>query len=854
MAKLFTRNFKVGEAFNPSPGYSTGRLPLREIGFPYEPGAFGQMNEASSLDINYDSGVLGSISLTIDVQFDNYITNSSNVLLDNNLTVQEQFIAGIPQPCLLDVDADGYVTRGDIQNIFFNNLGKSASEVADELGDSYASTLDLDGDGVVTEQDMQAAIEQFVGVEGCVVPNPLSDYPRYLDNHSENVAHAYSLRRVRSDYDGPCMSVTLDFDARGFNATGATQYFFKSLSNLGPSFGELPDPNGDFYLKVGDFTNFSGQPTTKTWMGETFTNVKDAWTYFKTIHPWLNDPLDIPFDENGYIDYSLIELLMEDPIAAYGIEYNENLTNNFNEFYSEYKWHALSSFGANVLFKDKVVVLIDRWYDQRADEQRDLVATVTKANEWKMHPFTKTSLMVGRFGKVMQKNGCMVIGSGTISGLGDRAHLAANKVNGLSVQEMLSDQYDLVDGNPSQNSLFHGIAGTNASYLNWSGIGPQSAGLAYNGTWVYTNGEEFSTLSGLYKPIGSAGLSQGEWPTVYEVKQYYNYPSETPLSYQGGSNPGFVGDTPIRFKKMTWQVGAAFLTQEQTNAEYANPHYEPDASLWDPLFTTELSNEGDPFLNFDNPPEPVGEGQLGGGIGRYWTQSNGKRTTFLADLHGQGSQGSSFPAFAYTGAHPGIQKAAQRISGYLDIGYPLYYQTDGAQVSHPFQEEGSYTPNYNTSTYVGNVLTVSSYPTDPLSVKFRSDEFGVVAQEGAYSADSYSVRDDKRVEDLNGNESSAIPTITSSWDWRQSYRVGNYRGSDLLSFQNIGGGSNEGPDAGLPETWTWETVDAANVRNPDVYGNMHEWISWNDKLPLQSCKDYLDESKTYFENKKIVQS
>ena len=45
------------------------------------------------------------------------------------------------------------------------------------------------------------------------------------------------------------MSVTLDFDARGFNASGATQYFFKSISNLGPSFGELPDPNSDFYIK-----------------------------------------------------------------------------------------------------------------------------------------------------------------------------------------------------------------------------------------------------------------------------------------------------------------------------------------------------------------------------------------------------------------------------------------------------------------------------------------------------------------------------------------------------------------------------------------------------------------------------
>ena len=226
----------------------------------------------------------------------------------------------------------------------------------------------------------------------------------------------------------------------------------------------------------------------------------------------------------------------------------------------------------------------------------------------------------------------------------------------------------------------------------------------------------------------------------------------------------------------------------------------------------------------------------------------------MADLHGLGSQGILFSRICLRGAHPGIQNAGQRISGYLDIGNPLYYQTDGAQGGHPFQEESSYTPNYNTSTYVGNVLNNSSYPTDPLSVKFRSDEFGVVAQDGAYSADSYSVRDDKKVEDFNGNASSAIPTITCSWDHRQSYRVGNYRGSDLLSFQNIGGGSNEGPDAGLPETWTWETVDSANVPNPYVYGNMHEWISWNDKLPLQSCKDYLDESKTYFENKKIVQS
>jgi hypothetical protein len=868
MAKTFIERFRI-EPGSPlagaEPGFSV-RTDLKQVGFPVTSGSgfLGGGDDLEELPSGINSGAMGQIKLDVILEFGDYVTDFQPLVINNNVNVDVEFQAGIPQPCLLDADGNGIVSRGDIDNIFTQNLGLTASEIADTLSPALASTLDLDQDGVVTIADYQAALEQFIGVEGCVQQPDLSNYPKYLDLYPNSVAYAYSLRKLRDSYDGPCMTVKLDIDARCFNGTVDKSYFFRSLSDLGPDFETLPDPAGDYYRKIGDYFApiFGGDLSIPISIGgvedQVFTNVRDAWNFFTEIFDFLKEPLEIPFTDDGYIDYALIELLMEDPLAAYGIkdQVGEFVQNEFYNTYSSTNMHAYQVdpiFGSffNLTFKEKAVVLIDTWFDQREDEQRNMVGTVTKANEWGMHPFGMTSLLVGRFGKVMRRDGKFMIGNGTLTGLGDKAHLNRTGEE-FGITEMLADEKDLQSSFSDQNNVMHGCSTPNKDYLDHTGLGIGGMTYASPGTWAFPNGND--DLGPGYPDDVSEDDSMvlSSWPTIFEVVQYYNYPSETPVEWQGGANPGWIGDPPTRFKKMQWQVGTAYLTQEKTNAEYINPFYESDATLWEPSWLTEAVLDGDPVPGYENPPAA----ETGNTPGRWWTGSKGKRTsfgTYYTQTVSSGTQGTL--AIGYLGAHPGMYITQPNgIAGYTDQGTPGFRE---------FRETG--TNPYNGLPYPNSPITryaqefPEEYPEfnafidgtnakfDPHISLFRSDQFNVVGQEGVYTNHVYRVDDDQRQPDLNNSIDPGIPaTMTSAYSQNFFITMGNYRGFDLPPSPALGGGNEEGP-----ETFNWSS--SATSRNPDSGGNIMEWVAWNDKLPLQAGIDYIEESKRYFENKKIQQ-
>lgn len=863
MAKTFSKLERpgIGQLTGVGPGFSV-RYGLRHVGFPVTPAtAFGGGEDLENLPSSIDSGAMGQINLQVDLAFANYITDFQPLNINNNLNLNVEFEAGVPQPCLLDDDGNGIVTRGDIDKIFTENLGLSASEVADTLGPELASTLDLDQDGVVSMADYTAALE-FIGVEGCVQQPDLSNYPKYLDLYPDDVAFAYSLRKLRDSYDGPCMTVRLDIDARCFSGTTDKSVFFQSLCNLGPDFETLPDPAGGFYRRIGDYYDgFFQQDVTLTLGGifnQEFTNVRDAWNFFKDTFSFLNEPLEIPFTEDGYVDYALIELLMEDPLAAYGVKDTmpQAVQDQFYESYAVQNMHAFAAdpFFAGLFsltFKEKVVVLIDTWFDQRADEQRNMVGTVTKANEWGMHPFGMTSLLVGRFGKVMRRDGKFMIGSGTLTGLGDKAHLNRTGEE-FGITEMLAETRDLQTNFSNTQNVFHGCATPNTDYLTHVGLGINGMKYTNDGYWAFPNGND-ENLGFDYPDSTNEGTSMilSSWPTTYEVVQYYNYPSETPVEWQGGANPGWIGDPPTRFKKMQWQVGTAYLTQEQTNAEYRNPFYEADATLWEPLWLTEAALDGDPVPGYENPVTQ----ETGNNPTVWWTGSNGKRTMFSSLYHDttSGTQGTA--AIGATGAHPGMFVAQPAgMVGYTDGGTPGFKEFRETGVNpfgypaYPYNEENQYVnafsgnfPEYNAFINTENGIY------DPHISMFKSDQFGVVGQAGAYTNHLYRVYDDMRQPDANNNIDPGVPlTTTSSYSKNFFLNIGNYRGFDLANNPSLGGGNEEGP-----ETFNWSASNTS--RNPDAGGNMMEFVAWNDKLPLQAGTDYLEESKRYFENKKIQQ-
>lgn len=818
MASKITKQY-IFRFIDAGPGWSI-RETIGRIAFPYN----SDDNQITTLPSSVDSGVIGEIHFSFELNMTNYVTESPQPTITNSTFLEEIFVSGIGSPCLLDADGNGFVSAGDIDKIFTQYYNYTFSDVANEVSPSFAYTLDLDSDGVVTEDDFILA-QEYIGIEGCVDPPPIDNYPMYLDEHPDDVAFAYSLRKLRSSFDKPCMSVILDIDSRPFGKASEKQEFFKSLSNLGPDFGSLPSAESGFYERLGDYQ--SGETTSV--FGETFTNARDAWDYFKSLYPWLNTPLDIPFGPDGYIDHAKIKLLMDDPVAAYGVEMTPASKEFFNRIYAVDHRNDVGNYAESyrISFRDKCVVLIDRWYDQRVDEQRDMVAKITKGNLWGVHPFSKTSLMVGRFGKVMQKDGRMVIGNGTLTGIGDEAHLAP-----YNITEMYSGS-DL-----NSSPLFHGISRPDPNDISTTGFGSAASGV-----WPFPNGED---QTGANNPLSLPGnnnvLINKEWPTYYLVTQKYNYSNEEPLQWNQSTGQ-WEGVPPTRTKTMHWHIGTAYLTQEQTNASYRNPHYEPDVSFWEKTYYQEQFEAGNSIIGGrTNPPATGDNGE------RFYTASKGERTVFGCWLP---ATSNKIAAIGATGAHNGIFEGVP--TGYTDNPTPGYeeYLDYG---SNPYGFPGyAFAPENNYSSYLptNNPFGSSGYTNtnNPLVSLFRSDKFKVHSHDGFFSDTSYIVREDKRVPDTNNNISpGAVPSITSSYSKWFFYNIGNYRGFDLPSSPNVSGLN---PDNGEPVSWSWTSSET--TPNPKAYGNMMEFICWNDNLSLQDGKDYLEESKSYFENKKLPQ-
>ena len=505
MATEFEKKFELTESADLFGGteaeVSFGRIPLVEVAFPVDE------NGVVFPTLDIDTQSLGQLKITAEVQGDGFdiVDVSGNVYelnITNKLITEEVYIAQ-PTPCLLDLDGNGIVTAGDIQAVFAQNIGKTYDEIAEEFGQEFADTLDLNEDGVVSDEDFTLALG-FEGEVGCV-PEPQLTYPYYLED-AQRVAFAYSLRKLRPDYTGPCMSVSLDVDKRA----------------LAPQSAGIK-----FWQEFGSMLAISGEDIrTESLIGDPEVDMYQQWLNFVGQFPWLLNTIDVPFDDSGYVDYSIIQDMMVDPPKAFGVkssmtaEEYQDFTTRWNQVPDDYErtsWYLAS------------VVLVERWYDQRADEQRDFVprnniqpealANKNEGNGGRTHPFSKSTLIVGRTTKDKQKKGVVnhdgrfCLGSGCTYGLGQAPWLQTSDFS-----------YPVFDGfnTPSNDGILY--PGT-----------PQQVGSGAPG-------------------LTDQDLQPGWW-------NWWQYDPED-------------NGTRVRLGDMS-------MIQETTNAQYNNPFYNGSQSIFD---------------------------------------------------------------------------------------------------------------------------------------------------------------------------------------------------------------------------------------------------------------------------------
>lgn len=400
MAQQFTKEFIVGQdGFAPEPG-SAQKFGVSEIRFPVAVGG----QQLPSLQEGADGGQLGQMQFTIDVQFENFISNSEGLSINNNYTVNSVFIDGIVSPCLLDYDGDGIVTQGDIEALYTQYIGMTVQELAPIVGENLAITLDMNMDGTVDTADFETALES-VGIAGCVEAPDLSEYPYWasIGGAQSRVAFAYSMRKLREDYNGPCMTVFLDMDKR----------------KLAPRFGIK------FWQEEGAMLGILGENISDpSLLGNPQVDAYQEWLDFVAEYPWLEDTIDIPFGDDGYIEYDLIRLMMVDPPRAWDIDMTDEERTTFMR-----AWEKKPTTSHRLSWRMASAVLVDRWYDQRKDEQRDFISYVRAGNEnsangGRKHPFSKTTFTVGctmvdKLTKnVTNHNGVFGLGGGLGYGIG----------------------------------------------------------------------------------------------------------------------------------------------------------------------------------------------------------------------------------------------------------------------------------------------------------------------------------------------------------------------------------------------------------------------------------------------------
>ena len=153
------------------------RVPLCSLAFP-DP-------VPTNLRPEYESGQLGKLSFAFSVNSDVYESDQPNNLLVNNaLDVKE---IEVPEqefnPCILDIDGDGIITRDDLATIY-------------EREGRIPLQYDINNDGVANDADFQLA-KEYLGVFcGPGQDPPTPEYFGAFDDFNQDMMFGYSLNRL----------------------------------------------------------------------------------------------------------------------------------------------------------------------------------------------------------------------------------------------------------------------------------------------------------------------------------------------------------------------------------------------------------------------------------------------------------------------------------------------------------------------------------------------------------------------------------------------------------------------------------------------------------------------------------
>lgn len=353
----------------------------------------------------FSDGSIGQIDLELVNNTENFEDDFEDRSI-NNSAIFETVQTFDFSPSALDLNGNGYVSTGDIAATFDSLIGSTVSNNP-ELG-----LFDFDEDGAITVMDLLGALT-YAGYPTFENIEPASDaYPRYLDDHSDDVAFACSLRKLRSDYDGPCMRVKLDYDKRSLNNYNPVTFVWNNYPReFDPNWN--PQSLSVEFLMMYDYA--------------------EQYRSLEEDYPFLAGTVDIGFTEDGYFDYEKILLLMEDPLAVFQPSLSPEQVQDFNDRYTERQQSPLVGQppGPYKSLHGSCVVTIQEWCDQSINnngfKSREPTSTVIGGDYF--HPFRTSGLLIGwndyasvnePVKKIVSYQNIPCVGVGSTIGLGDR--------------------------------------------------------------------------------------------------------------------------------------------------------------------------------------------------------------------------------------------------------------------------------------------------------------------------------------------------------------------------------------------------------------------------------------------------
>ena len=155
---------------------------------------------------------------------------------------------------------------------------------------------------------------------------------------------------------------------------------------------------------------------------------RDAYLELEADYPFLTEPVDIGFTEDGYFDYEKILLLMEDPLAVFQPGLSPEEEADYNERYNSPNISPLVPSSSPVKsLQGSCVVTIQEWCDQSVNDNG------FKSREpgyEPMHPFRTSGLLIAwndyentfntPIKKIVSYGNIPCVGVGSTIGLGDR--------------------------------------------------------------------------------------------------------------------------------------------------------------------------------------------------------------------------------------------------------------------------------------------------------------------------------------------------------------------------------------------------------------------------------------------------